>query len=291
MLKNNLFIVFMQYIKFNSADGGSVHIELETTYKRLFLDNGLSSRISVLLAGTEHIGTSWLALTLAHALNLSKQKVLLFDGNGNFSNISTYILLKNPLYIDDYFSEKNTLNQLITAYKNMDFNILTAYSGNNYLEKQPLGRIHILINDLKTIIQNYNQTLIDVGSDINEKNLAFCHIASNLIFILSDKNSDLVKTFELIKFMHNNNIKAKYNLIINKVNSFEDGYKVFKEMSKAMEKNNLSVPNLLGIVRTDTRVRDTIRNKELLLLRYPTSEAAVDIKNIANKIVLEQNNG
>lgn len=268
-----------------------MHIDLEPTFQHLFLSDRLSCNISVLLAGTEHIGTSWLSLSLAHALNLSKQRVLLIDGNGNLANIATYILLQNPLFLDDYFSEQKTINQLITAYKNMDFNILSAYSGNNYLEKQPLGRIHVFINDLKTIMENYHQTLIDIGSDINEKNLAFCHIAHNLIFVLSDKNSDLVKTFEIIKFMHHNKVKAKYHLIINKVNSFEDGYKVFKEMSKAMEKNNLSIPNLLGIVRTDTRVRDTIRNKELLLTRYPTSEAAIDIQNITNKIMLEQNNG
>lgn len=263
----------------------------DVSYKQLFLDKDVSHHISVLLAGSEHIGVSWCALSLAHALNFSKQKVLLIDGNGNFSNISTYMLLQNPLYLDDYFQGKKTLNQLITAYRNKDFNILTAKPGNNYLELNPLGRIHVLINDLMALIAPYDHTLIDIGSDINEKNMAFCHIADNLIFILSQKNSDLVKTFETINFLHKKGIRAKYNLIINKVNSFEDGYKIFKELSKATDKNNLPMLHLLGIIRNDTRVRDTIRNKELLLSRYPTSEAAVDIKNIAQKLIGEQNNG
>jgi flagellar biosynthesis protein FlhG len=264
---------------------------LDIVYKQLFLDKEKTNHISVLLAGTEHVGTSWCGLSLAHALNLMSKKVLLVDGNGNFSNISTYIALQNPLYLDDYGVGFKTLNQLITAYKNRDFNILTAFPGNNYLEHLPLGRIHILINDLMPLIDNYQHTLIDIGSDISEKNLAFCHIAKSLIFVLSPKSSDLVKTFELIQFLHKNEIKAKYNLIINKVNSFEDGYKIFKELSKATEKYALSQPNLLGIVRNDTRVRDTIRNRELLLSRYPTSEAAIDINNIAQKLITEQCNG
>ena len=264
---------------------------LGAVYRQLFLDKGIPHNISVLLTGVEHIGVSWCSLSLAHALNLSKQKVLLVDGNGNFSNISTYILLQNPLYLDDYFQENKTLNQLITAYRNKDFNILTAKPGNNYLEFYPLGRIHVLINDLMTLIEPYNYTLIDIGSDVNEKNMAFCHIANNLIFVLSQKNSDLIKTYETINFLHKSGIKAKYNLIINKVNSFEDGYKIFKELSKAADKNNLPPLHLLGIIRSDTRVRDTIRNKELLLSRYPTSEAAVDIQNIAQKFIGEQNNG
>jgi hypothetical protein len=40
----------------------------------------------------------------------------------------------------------------------------------------------------------------------------------------------------------------------------------------------------------DTRIRDTIKNKELLLSRYPTSEAAVDVFSIAERFCLEMNN-
>ena len=58
-----------------------------------------------------------------------------------------------------------------------------------------------------------------------------------------------------------------------------------------MERNGLTIPNLLGIIRFDTRVRDTIRNKELHLTRYPTSEAAVDICHIASKLIEEIDNG
>ena len=263
---------------------------LDNVYQRLFLNRGVTHHISVLLAGAEHIGVSWCALSLAHALNLSRKKVLLIDGNGNFSNISTYMLLQNPLYLDDYFQKNKTVNQLVSAYKNIDFNILTAKPGNNYLDELPLGRVHIFIDDLMNLLEPYEQTLIDLGTDINENSLAFCHIANNLIFILSQKNSDLVKTFELIQLLHKKGVKAKYSLIINRANSFEDGYKIFKELSKAMDKNNLPLPQLLGIIRNDTRVRDTIRNKELLLSRYPTSEAAVDIKNIAQKLIGEQSN-
>lgn len=84
--------------------------------------------------------------------------------------------------------------------------------------------------------------------------------------------------------MNETKIDANYNLIINKVNSFEDGYKIYEELNKAADRNGLKCLDLLGIVRIDTRIRDTIRNKELLLSRYPTSEAALDICNIAKKL-------
>ena len=79
----------------------------------------------------------------------------------------------------------------------------------------------------------------------------------------SENNADIIKTFDLIKFMNETNISANYYLIINKVNSFEDGYKIYEKLDKAADRNRLNFPELLGIVRIHTRIRDTIKNKEL----------------------------
>lgn len=259
-------------------------------HNTLFLEKGSSRHISIFVSGSEHIGSSWCALSLAHALNIEKKRVLLVDGNGNFSNISSYILLNNPLYLEEYFKGNNTLNQLLTAYKNKDFNILTANPGNNFLADASIGRIHVFTDDLGFLASNYDHTIIDVGEDLTEKNLEFYQLADTIFILCSEKNSDLVKTLDIIRHIHEIGLSANCNLIINRVNSFEDGYKIYKELYKALERNNLAVPNLIGMVRFDTRIRDTIKNRELLLSRYPASEAAIDICNIAKKFCLENSN-
>ena len=58
-------------------------------YKSLFLSNEMPRNISIIISGAERIGSSWCALSLAHALNLDKKKVLLVDGNGKFSSIAS----------------------------------------------------------------------------------------------------------------------------------------------------------------------------------------------------------
>ena len=274
MLCKGVFLLF----------GGSVNKkEADLVYEKLFLERGYSRHISVCLSGTGHIGTSWCTLNLAHTLNQKQKKVLLIDANGNLSNISSYILLNNPHYLEDYVSGKNTLNQLISAYKNPNFHILTASPGNNFLENLPIGRVHLFAEDISILSHNYNHTFIDIGADINEKNLCLCQMADDILVMCSENSSDIAKTFETIYFLYKSNIFANYNLIINRINSFEDGYKIYKEFSKAFERNQLPTPNLLGMIRFDTRIRDTIRNRDLLLDRYPASEAAVDIKQIADK--------
>ena len=258
--------------------------DFNIVYNRLFLEKGTSRHISIFVSGNEHIGSSWCALSLAHALNHEKKRVLLVDGNGNYSNISSYILLNNPLYLEEYFNGNKTLNQLLTAYKNKDFNILT---GNTFLADASIGRIHVFTEDLGYLATNYDHTIIDVGEDLTEKNLNIYQLADTIFIMCSEKNSDLVKTLDIIRHINEIGLNANCNLIINRVNSFEDGYKIYKELYKALERSNLPIPNLIGMVRFDTRIRDTIKNKELLLTRYPASEAAIDICNIAKKLCLE----
>ena len=276
MLKNDLFNFVCK--DFSLSEVSSI------IYDSLFLEKKQNRNIYAVISGAENIGASWLSLTIAHTLNKQNNKVLVVDGVGNFSNILEYLYLQNSLFIEDYISGKKTLNQLISAYKNKDFNILTGKSGNNYIATAPLGRTQVLASDLQIIADSYDYSFIDIGNELSPNNIALCNIANEIIILCSENNTDMVKTFDIIKSINESGLNVKYSLIVNKVNSYEDGYKVYERLSSVMEKNGLNFPNLLGIIRFDARIRDTIKNKELLLNRYPESEAALDICEIVKKI-------
>lgn len=257
---------------------------LDFVYDSLFLNQMKKRNISVLLSGAEQVGTSWCTLALAQALNMKQNKVLAVDGNGSLSNISSYIMLQNPCYLEDYIMGKKTLNQLVIAYKNKDFNFLIAESGNKFLLNEPIGRIQLFSQDLQILAKNYDFTLVDLGADINNNNLSLLQIAKDVIILCSEESVDLIKTLDLIKYINSLGFDIDCKIIVNKVNSFEDGYKVYERLNRAIERNGLNFPELLGIIRQDARIRDTIKNKELLLTRYPMSEAAQDISAIVAKL-------
>ena len=153
-----------------------------------------------------------------------------------------------------------------------------------FLSNEPIGRIQLFSQDLQILSNNYDFTLIDFGADINNNNLSLLQIAKNVIILCSEESADLIKTLDLIKFIDTLGFDVECKIIINKVNSFEDGYKVYERLNRAIERNGLNFPELLGIIRQDARIRDTIKNKELLLTRYPKSEAAQDISDIVEKL-------
>lgn len=256
----------------------------DLVYNKLFLTSKKDIDISVFISGAEQLGTSWCALSVAHALSINKKKVLFVDGNGNLSNVASYLQLQNSYFLEDYVSGKKTLNQLISAYKNKYFNILTAKSGNKYITEQSIGRIQLFSQDLQVLAENYDFVAIDLINDMDMRKISLCQIAKNIIILCSENSADIIKTFELIKFMNNMGLGNNCRLIINKVNSYDEGYKTYDKLKKATERNGLNFPDLLGIIRLDTRIRDVIKNKELLLTRYPESEAAQDVYDIAKKL-------
>ena len=60
-----------------------------------------------------------------------------------------------------------------------------------------------------------------------------------------------------------------------------------KKLKKIYEMVLKKTPELLGIIRRDTRVRDSIRNQSTIINRYPTSEAATDVMNIVGRLLAD----
>ena len=91
--------------------------------------------------------------------------------------------------------------------------------------------------------------------------------------------------YAVIKMMSMQVSRSDINIVVNQANSLREGQRTYDTLLKAC-RNFLKInPPLLGIVRRDTRVRDSIRNQASILTRYPTSEAAEDVIAIAGKLI------
>lgn len=103
--------------------------------------------------------------------------------------------------------------------------------------------------------------------------------------VCTDEPTSLTDAYAFIKIMTMQYPKSDINIVINQANSLREGQRTFDTLLKACN-NFLKInPPLLGIVRRDTRVRDSIRNQSSIINRYPTSEAAEDVIAIAKRLI------
>ena len=235
-------------------------------------------------SGVGSMGKTWLAVTLAHAVNSMKNNVLLFDADNGLSNtvFQTGISLQGQL--KQVLDGEKTLNQIITSAGRKKFDIIADVPGNNLLKGTPVGRLQILREEITLLAQNYDYTFTDISSD--EK--LFSHLlptGADLILVCTNEPSNLVSAYNFLQKIPDSVKYKSLRIIVNYANSYEEGLQTYNILRHACEEYIKSTPPLFGVVRRDTRVRNAINNKALLLNRYPNSDAAQDIMQIAARIV------
>ena len=85
--------------------------------------------------------------------------------------------------------------------------------------------------------------------------------------------------------MHADRPEIEIKIVTNVVNSTREGERTYNTLLKACQGFLKISPQLLGVIRRDTRVREAIRSQTPLLTRFPNCEAAHDVERIAENLL------
>lgn len=239
-------------------------------------------------SGKGGVGKTWFSITLAQAFGLLKQKTLLFDGDLGLANIDIQLGLMSKYDLGSVVSGKVTLNQVVQQCAKGHFDVIAGRSGSGGLASMPIGRLQILGEDLSLLSSSYNKIILDMGAGIEKPVRILSGMAEKLIVLCTDEPTSLTDAYAFIKIMTMQYPKSDIKIVVNQANSLREGERTYETLLKACN-NFLKInPPLLGVIRRDTRVRDSIRSQTPIISRYPTSEAAEDVLNIAKRLL---NNG
>ncbi len=238
-------------------------------------------------SGKGGVGKTWFSITLAHALSGFKQKTLLFDGDLGLANIDIQLGLMVQDDLGSVIAETKTLNQIVTHSDKTHCDIIAGRSGSAGLASMPIGRLQILGEDLSLLAHNYHKVILDMGAGVEKSVRILSSLAEKIIVVCTDEPTSLTDAYAFIKIMSMQYPKCNLNIVVNQANSVREGERTYETLLKAC-RNFLKIsPPLLGVIRRDTRVRDSIRSQMPLLSRYPVSEAAEDVIAIARKLITE----
>ena len=238
-------------------------------------------------SGKGGVGKTWFSITLSQALAGYKQRVLLFDGDLGLANVDIQLGLMVEHDLGDVISGEKTLNQVVTHSDKGRFDVIAGRSGSAGLSSMPIGRLQILGEDLNLVSTNYDKVILDMGAGVEKPIRILSILAQKIIVLCTDEPTSLTDAYAFIKLMSMQYPKCLINIVVNQANSIKEGQRTYETMAKAC-RNFLNInPPLLGIIRRDTRVRDSIRYQGPLISRYPTSEAAEDVVSIAKKLILD----
>ncbi len=243
------------------------------------------NNIIAVASGKGGVGKTWLAVTLSHLFARSGRHVLLFDGDIGLANVDVQLGLTPQRDLSSVISGRHTLEEAITHYEEGGFDIIAGRSGSATLATLSSEKLEAICEDLKQLQKNYDFVVIDLGAGVEQHVQYLASLAARCIVVITDEPTSLTDAYAFIKITHGNKNAPDVGIVVNQAATQKEGEVTYHSINKACV-NFLNIsPPLLGIIRRDNKVKDTIRAQKSLLIRAPHSTAATDAAVLSIKLM------
>lgn len=248
----------------------------------------LRNNIIAIASGKGGVGKTWLSVTLAHLCARSGRQVLLFDGDLGLANVDVQLGLTPQYDLSSVLSGKHAMKDAITRYEGGNFDIIAGRSGSTSLATLSPEKLAILSNALTDIASSYDHVFIDLGAGIEHNVQHLASLAGRCVVVVTDEPTSLTDAYAFIKIALQGKNPPDIAVVINQAATQKEGEATFHTLNKACINFLHMSPMLLGIVRKDNKVKDSIRAQKSLIMRAPHTTAATDAATIAIKLMQQR---
>jgi flagellar biosynthesis protein FlhG len=250
-------------------------------------DDPIANVIAV-ASGKGGVGKTWLSISLAQALSRLGQRVLLFDGDLGLANVDVQLGIQPGIDLGTALERHLPLSRAVINYPSGGFDLIAGRSGSGSLASMPINRLQALAQGLRAVGEAYGRVVVDLGAGIERPVRYLASRAAFCLVVTTDEPTALTDAYALIKMVtldaQEQHKDTPLGVVVNIAASREIGQRTYETLSKACERFlNRRIP-LLGVIRRDPKVRDAISTQTPLLVRHPSSQAALDIEALARKV-------
>lgn len=250
-----------------------------------------TSHIVAIASGKGGVGKTWLAITLAHALARSGARALLFDGDLGLANVDVQLGLMPARDLGGVLGGTLALEDAAVPYAAGGFDVIAGHSGSGVLANQPRELLRALSDGLRGVAARYDHVILDLGAGLDRAVLQLSRVADTCIVVLTNEPTSLTDAYAFIKVRQREGIGGPVSAVVNMAATTREGQMTFKALKRSCESFLKLSPSLLGIVRQDAKVRESIRNQMSILSRHPNANAALDVEAIAGRLAAMSHRG
>ena len=210
-----------------------------------------------LLSGKGGVGKSILTFNLAERLETLGYRILVVDADFSSGNQHVLANVDCDYGVAQIASGQLSLREAVTNYRdNLDL-LVTGSSG-------PVSQLHdpisaaSLMQKLHDQTSDYDFVLIDHASGVSEIAAAIAHASDINLLLLVPELTSIMDAYGLYKFLISIHDRLHCLLLINRVESDDEGDYIHKKFGAIAERFLDNVPGLAGCLPEDKAVRNAV---------------------------------
>ena len=249
------------------------------------------AKIITVASGKGGVGKSNVVVNLAVQLQKAGKRVVVIDADFGFANVDLICgVTAKYNFIDLIHKDMSIIDILTTGPLGVKF--ISGASEVKDILNYSDDQISKFIENFTKLEDIADIILIDTGAGISESAISFIEASHDLIIVTTPEPTSITDAYVLLKTIKNRNIynqdSIKVGLIVNQVDSLDDGNQIFGKLKNVANKFlEMDVTNL-GYIPYDKNLRNAVRLQVPLSIAFPKSKATLAFEQLIKNFLIDE---
>ncbi|WP_071459461.1 MinD/ParA family protein [Bacillus massilinigeriensis] len=225
------------------------------------------------VSGKGGVGKSNFSLNFAIKLAKKARKILIFDLDIGMGNIEILMGRSAPCSIADYFIKGMSLSDLIVG-TDTGIDYISGGSGLSHIVSLNENSATRFMNDLDSILLNYDYVIFDMGAGMTEVNVSILLSVHDVIVITAAEPTAMMDAYAAIKILHLAGKNSPFKLVVNRVSSKKEGEETLNRLEKVILQFLGKHSIKLGMIPDDSSVTQAVKRQIPFSVLHPRGPAS-----------------
>jgi len=232
-----------------------------------------------IISGKGGVGKSNFSLNFSIALSQFGKKALLFDMDIGMGNIDILMGITAHHTIVDLFEKNLSITDLlIKGPEGIDY--IAGGNGLPSLFKLDESKSQYLINQLQSVLHDYDYIIFDMGAGMSEESVKFLMAMDEIFVITTPEPTSITDAYSVIKYICLFDQSIPMYLIVNRADNESEGMQTLKRLKQAVLQFLIKEIKLLGVLLDDKTVQKAVSHQEPFLLYAPNAIISKNLLDI-----------
>lgn len=241
------------------------------------------------ISGKGGVGKSNFSLNFSIALSQYGKKALLFDMDIGMGNIDILMGITAHHTIVDLFEKNLSITDLlIKGPEGIDY--IAGGNGLSSLFKLDENKSQYLIDQLQSVLHDYDYIIFDMGAGMSEESVKFLMAMDEIFVITTPEPTSITDAYSVIKYICLFDQSIPMYLIVNRADNESEGMQTLKRLKQAVLQFLIKEIKLLGVLLDDKTVQKAVSHQEPFLLYAPKAVISKNLLDICKSYLGTEKN-